>query len=250
MGVDMNPRRFYVPPGRIHGGVAELLPDQVHRVREVLRLKRDSQVEVFDGKGNAYLGRLEFTVHGSLVSDLERIADREQLPPRLVVAAAMIKPARFEWMLEKATELGTDEFIPLITRHSDVHLVRANLPSRLNRWQRIVQQACEQSGRTLIPAIQAPLKFPDLLAMDSLSGFTRLLLYESGGLPLSREKPPGPAVICIGPEGGWDPSEVDAALERGYRLVSLGRHILRAETSAVAAIALLRIANCGSGTDE
>ncbi len=246
----MSRRRLFVPPDQIHDGMAELPPDQTHRLREVLRLGKDREIEVFDGKGNAYLGRVDFAGHHPLVVDLKPIAGREFVPPRLVVAAAIVKPARFEWMLEKATELDADEFIPLITRYSDTRLAKANLHPRIERWRRIVRQACEQCRRAMVPEVRFPLTFLDLLAMENLSGFTKLLCYENGGVPLAKEKVTGPIVLCIGPEGGWDSREIDAALMAGYKLVSLGHNILRAETSVIAAVTLLRIAGCGSRTAE
>ena len=148
-------------------------------------------------------------------------------------------------MLEKATELGVNEFIPLITKHSDFHLTKSNLRTRLERWQRIVGQACEQCGRAVVPTIRAPISFADFIALEDFCRFTRLICYEKGGVPLSSGTPAGPIALCVGPEGGWDSGEVDAALQAGFKLVSLGRSTLRAETAALAAIALIRIADCG-----
>lgn len=240
----MSRRRFYVSPEHIHDGVAELLPDQAHRLRDVLRLRKDREVEVFDGKGTVFLGRVDFAGHHARVIELKPLAGSGPSPPLLALAPALIKPARFEWMLEKATELGVDEFMPLITNYSDFHLTKANLRTRLERWQCIVGQACEQCGRAVVPAVRTPMIFADFLALEDFRRFTRLLCYEKSGVPFSVGMPAGPIVLCVGPEGGWDSVEIDAALQAGFKLVGLGRSTLRAETAALAAVTLIRIADC------
>ena len=239
----MSRRRFYVPPEQIHDGVAELPPDQAHRLRHVLRLRKNHEVEVLDGRGAVYLGRVHAVGRQLCVVDLKQLTGPEPSTPALILAPSVIKPARFEWMLEKATELGVDEFMPLITKHSDFHISEENLRTRLERWRRIIRQACEQCGRAVVPAIRTPVLFPDFLKLDELSRFERLLCYEKGGTQLSRGAPAGPIALCIGPEGGWDSSEIEAALRADWKLVSLGRSTLRAETAALAAIALIRIAD-------
>jgi 16S rRNA (uracil1498-N3)-methyltransferase len=148
-------------------------------------------------------------------------------------------------MLEKATELGVDEFVPLITKYSDFHLTKANLQARLERWQRIVGRACEQCGRAVLPVVRTPMAFSDFLALEDFRRFTRLLCYEKGGIPLSCGAPAGPIALCVGPEGGWDSSEVEAAQRADWKLVSLGCSTLRAETAALAAVTIIRIADCG-----
>ena len=240
----MSRRRFHLPPECIHDAVAELPPDQCHYLRNVLRLGKGDEVEVFDGTGAAYAGRIEVAGRRVRVIELKPLAHGEPAPT-LLLAAAIIKPARFEWMLEKATELGVDEFLPLITKYSEFRTGNANLEARLGRWQRIVCQACQQCGRALVPAVRSPISFADFLALEDLRGFTRLLCYEKGGVPLRSLTPAGPIALCVGPEGGWDPGEVDAAQQAEFKPVSLGRSTLRAETAALAAITLIRIADCG-----
>jgi 16S rRNA (uracil1498-N3)-methyltransferase len=240
----MSRRRFHLPPECIHDGIAELPPDQAHHLRNVLRLRKDDEVEVFDGMGGTFLGRVDFAGHGVRVVELKPLAHPNPAPP-LLLAAAIIKPARFEWMLEKATELGVDEFIPLITKYSEFRITNANLEARLERWQRIVTEACRQCGRALVPNIRSPISFADFLALEHLCRFTPLLCCEGGGTPLRSVARAGAIALCVGPEGGWDSGEVDAAVQAGFKPVSLGRSTLRAETAAIAAIALITISDCG-----
>jgi 16S rRNA (uracil1498-N3)-methyltransferase len=159
----------------------------------------------------------------------------------LSLAAALIKPARFEWMLEKGTELGVAEFIPLETRFSDTCLNETNITARLERWRRIVRQACEQCGRAVVPTIRSPMPLSNWLTMQEFSHGTRLMCSEKGGtLWTDLDFPAGPFALCIGPEGGWDPVEIEHAQQAGCILLSFGNHILRAETAALAAVALIR----------
>lgn len=237
-------RRFHLPPENIHDGIAELPPDQAHHLRNVLRLERGDEVEVFDGVGGAYVGRVEYAGLRVRVIGLKPLPHAEPAPP-LLLGAAIIKPARFEWMLEKATELGVTEFVPLITKRSEFRTINANLEARLKRWRRIVAEASRQCGRTLVPGIRGPMSFTDFLALEDLRRFTLLFCYEKGGVPLRSAAPAGPIALCVGPEGGWDSTEVQAALQAGFKLVSLGQSTLRAETAALAAIALITIADFG-----
>ena len=113
------------------------------------------------------------------------------------------------------------------------------------RWLRIVRQACEQCGRSTVPAIRKPLAFRDFITLEEFSGFTRLLCCEKAGTARRMEVKAGPSVICIGPEGGWDQEEIETSIRAGYRPVSLGENILRVETAALAAVILVRSTDWG-----
>jgi 16S rRNA (uracil1498-N3)-methyltransferase len=234
--------RFYIPPPLIGDGSAELPAEQAHHVRNVSRLRRGAGVEIFDGLGNAWTGTLDITGHEVRVSGMEPLSPDEAVMPPLVLAAALFKAARFEWMLEKATELGVDEFVPLETRFSDARLSESSVERRVERWGRIVTQACEQCGRNRLPVIHRPVCFPDWLKRHEYFGYLRLICWERSERPsLPAKISPGPTVVCIGPEGGWDAGEIQAARDSGYLVVSLGPYTLRAETAALAAVTLIRI---------
>jgi len=159
----------------------------------------------------------------------------------LTLAAALIKSDRFEWILQKATELGVDEFLPLVTRFCKVRIPENRLEARMERWQRIVWEACKQSRRVDVPRIHKPLPFSDFLALGQSGNWTALMLYEKALNRLRIEAPSkGRIVLCIGPEGGWDQTEAEAAVRAGCRLFGLGARILRTETAALAAIAIVQ----------
>jgi len=236
----MTRRRFFIPPDRIRNGIAILTADQAHHLRSVLRLRAGDDVELFDGEGNAYSGKVERHESEVRVTALERIPLLERHGARLILAPALIRMERFEWLLEKGTELGVDRFLPLETRFSSVRIPPAGRQRRLERWQRIVREASKQCRRLSVPEVHAPLPVTDVLTCREYAACARFLL--NGRAPERLSAAAGTVLLCIGPEGGWHGSEVEAAEANGWRVVRLGPGVLRAETAGLAAVAILRFA--------
>jgi 16S rRNA (uracil1498-N3)-methyltransferase len=237
----MSRRRFHVPRDSIRDGVAVLPPSQAHHLRNVLRMGSGDIVEMFDGEGNGFIGTVEMRGTDVLIRDLKSIPFPE-LPVVLTLAAALVKPAKFEWMLQKTTELGIEEIIPLKTRFSEIQIPDSKIDSRLERWTRIVHEASKQCGRFAAPQVLRPIGFQELLGIEKLAGCTKFLFYEKAGVFWRPEQIPLSAriVLCIGPEGGWDRDEIEQAAKAGYQISSLGRLILRAETAAIAAVSIIQ----------
>jgi|WetSurMetagenome_2_1015567.scaffolds.fasta_scaffold111132_2 16S rRNA (uracil1498-N3)-methyltransferase len=236
----MTRRRFYVPRDLIRENSAILPSAQAHHLRDVLRIHPGDKVEIFDGAGSGYEGRVE--MHGSEVTvlGLTPIASID-FPFRLTLAAALIKPAKFEWILEKCTELGVDQIIPLKTRWSDVRIPEDKIESRMERWDRILTESSRQCKRFSAPHLERPLEFPSFLALEDFSACTKILFYEKALDPWRPAKMiTARTVVCIGPEGGWDAAEVEQAQEAGYQAYGLGPWILRAETAAIAAVSIIQ----------
>jgi 16S rRNA (uracil1498-N3)-methyltransferase len=234
-------RRFFIPRDQIRNGCAVLTPDQAHHLRAVLRLRAGDEVELFDGEGTGYAGAVELRGAEIRVVSLRKLEPAGRTGNPLTLGAALIKPDRFEWMLQKGTELGVDSFLPLQTRFSTVRIPPARWTARRERWERIVREACKQCRRAAIPKIQEPLPFLALLDSPQFSGYAKFLLHESTPERLGADLPAGaPVLLCVGPEGGWDPAETLAARRAGFRVVSMGNRILRAETAALAAVAIFQ----------
>ncbi len=231
-------RQFFIPRDSIREGTATLPPDQAHHLRNVLRLKAGELVELINGEGRRYVGEIE--LHGSAVRIRGVKSISSQPPPsRLILASALIKSTRFEWILQKATELGVEEIIPLNTHFSEIRIPDNRLGFRMERWKRIVREASKQCRRLTIPQVRNPLPYSDFIGSSDFSAFTRLFLYEkAAGLWQYEGSFSDRIILCIGPEGGWDSKEIEQAKEAGYQIFSLGPWILRAETAAVAAIAV------------
>jgi 16S rRNA (uracil1498-N3)-methyltransferase len=237
----MTRRRFFVPQDSIREGIAILPADQVHHLRHVLRIRHGEEVEIFDGKGNGYWGEVEFRGSGVGIGRLQSLPVRES-SLRLILAAALIKPAKFEWMLQKATELGVDDVVPLNTRLSDLQIPAAKIAQRLDRWDRIAKEASKQSRRFTAPSIHPPVQFSDFLAAEEYLACMRILFYEKSQELWQPNSviPANGIVLCIGPEGGWAESEIEQARDAGCKLFGLGPRILRAETAAIATLSIIQ----------
>jgi 16S rRNA (uracil1498-N3)-methyltransferase len=237
----MSRRRFYVPRDSIREGIAALPPGQAHHLLDVLRLGAGDVVEVFDGEGNGYVGEVELHDSGVFVCRLKSLPS-SSLTDRLILAAALIKSAKFEWMLQKTTELGVSEIVPLKTSLSDIQLSDSRITLRLERWDRILKEAAKQCGRFSAPRLHKPLGFSEFLDRKELSACARLLFDQKACDPWQPDKRlvSDKTVLCIGPEGGWETGEMEQAERAGYKAFNLGPWKLRAETAAVAAVAIIQ----------
>jgi 16S rRNA (uracil1498-N3)-methyltransferase len=237
--------RFFAPPEAISGDRVSLEGDLAHRLSRVLRLKAGALVVLLDGSGLEYETRLE-AVAPRVVTGV--VLGRRAGPPeprvRLVLCQSLVKGERFDWVLEKGTELGVSAFVPLLSRRIVVRPVPGR-SARPERWQRVVREAAEQCGRSVLPDVLPAQGLEEVL---SARADLRLLPWEGEeamGLAtaLRRARPDLEAVerptvaVLIGPEGGFAAEEVALAREAGARVVSLGRRILRSETAGIATAA-------------
>lgn len=216
---------------------AALLGARAEHLAVVLRVRAGQSFEIVTGE-KARLGRVTAVSPERVEFELG-----EDVPagavPRISLLMAIYKFDRMEWAIEKCTELGVARMIPVIARRTDPHLARAAV-ARVERWQRLVRQAAEQSRRVNPPTIDAPIKLKEILS--SFSG-TRIVLAETErGLQLKDalmlHPCDGGIALALGPEGGWTPEELLAFSEAGWTAASLGDTILRAETAAIAATAV------------
>jgi 16S rRNA (uracil1498-N3)-methyltransferase len=236
-------RRFFVPRAAISAGSATLPADQAHHLRHVLRIKTGQEVEIFDGEGAGYAGVVEVRGRKVKVVSLVRVSEAPASAGRsIVLGAALIKAERFDWLIQKATELGVENIVPLETRFTDIRIREDRIESRVERWNRIAREASRQCGRDSVPAVSATLRFPEFASCPDLEGYRRFLCWEkcadrwSQGLLGSAR-----VVLAVGPEGGWDHEEVETAGRAGFCAFSLGSRILRAETAALVAVTLFQL---------
>lgn len=231
-------RRFFVD--QAGNGRAALSGDDARHLRQVLRAEPGQRYEISDG-GRVYLAEIDDVARDRVTFRL--IEEIEAAPPplSLTLLLALIKFDRFEWALEKATELGVETIVPVRAARSDKGLERA-AEKRLERWRKIVREASEQARRARLPAVSAPAAFAEAIAAPGSHSY---LLDERRDAPpllraLPAEKKGTDAVtLLVGPEGGWTGEERARALAAGWTAVSLGPLVLRAETAAAAGLALL-----------
>ncbi|MBF0558700.1 MAG: 16S rRNA (uracil(1498)-N(3))-methyltransferase [Nitrospirae bacterium] len=212
-------------------------PEKSRYLLSVLRCKKDDAVTVIDGRGGAYEARIvsimKKDVYINITGDLVLNAEL-QVP--LVLCQGMLKGEKMDLVIQKATELGVAEIVPLVTERSIVKETR-----KMKRWHAIAEEAAEQCGRAVIPAIRDPESLDAILAGKKVNGF---FFRERGGIGLSEALGAVDRTqavhIFIGPEGGFADDEVRKAEDNGIAGTTLGKRILRSETAAIAATALVQ----------
>ena len=233
--------RFYFPHQlALHTSVE--LPAEVFRhAIQVLRLTVGEQLILFNGQGGEYQATLQSVGKRNASVSLDHFkAYDPEAPITITLVQAIIKPDKMDFALQKAVELGVSAIQPLITQRSVVRVGKEQADKKQQHWQGIVTAACEQSGRTRLPTVHAPLNLEDWLIAKG-SG-THLILVPGdypriNALPAQLEPP---LSLLIGPEGGFTEEEVQLCLQYGLQGISLGPRILRAETATLAALALLQ----------
>jgi 16S rRNA (uracil1498-N3)-methyltransferase len=225
-------RRFFVD--EIRGGMAELTGDDARHLTRVLRVEPGQRYEVSDGR-SAWLAEIAEAHGPRVVFRMIEPAQTAGLPVRIVLCAALIKFDRLEWMIEKVTELGVDSILPVETARSEKGLLAASA-KRADRWLRVAREAAEQSRRLRIPEILPAVRL-DVCLRES-KGYR---LEEDTAPPLLDllgQSPASEFRLLVGPEGGWTDAERASAARAGWLPASLGPRILRAETAAIAAVAV------------
>lgn len=221
---------FFVP--KIEHPVTELPEEEAHHGMRVLRLKNGQEVWVTDGKGKIFSGKFEpFSNRSARVLLNEQPVKVLERKVNITMAVAPLKSNdRFEWFLEKATELGATRIVPIISEHGE----RSKF--NMERWNRVMLAAIKQSLNPLMPELEAPIKFSDFLKNNQLASY--IAHCEEGEKPLLAKAIDSQKdiCICIGPEGDFSTTEIKQALEKGYQPVSLGELRLRTETAALTAL--------------
>jgi len=226
-------RRLLVPsltPGRV-----ELPPDQAHHARDVLRLGLGDDVELFTAAGATASGVISELNPSVVAVEVRNIVDARETFS-LTIASAIPKGARADWMIEKLSELGVARFVPLMTRRSVVHPEGKN---KIDRWQRLAAESAKQSRRTGVMRIEPLTPLAELLRQADQA--TAYLSTAPGAVPLSSilHPPSSHLTLLVGPEGGWGEDELAAFAERHLTPITLGGTILRVETAAIAAAAVV-----------
>ncbi len=242
--------RFFIAPEHVKEmGVYLTLPKELaHQVRDVLRLNLGEKLILLDNQGNEILSTVESSSRaGVIVQLLERHAGKESSAIRVVLCQGLMKSSRFEWVLEKGTELGVSSFMPVICHRSTAGLEDAG-STKMARWHRIIQEATEQCGRTTLPVL-LPIRSLEKALADIPEGAVAIMAWEEAEGKSLRDVLsnvrvrvagvviPQTILLFIGPEGGLEAEEVAQARKQSVQIVTLGPRILRAETAALASIA-------------
>lgn len=232
---------FYLPslaPSHIPG-IATLGEEESYHCSRVLRMKPGTVVHLTDGQGNLYEGSLLVADSNGCQVEIQSVQEYRNPSHSLHIAIAPTKNIdRFEWFLEKATEIGVQEITPLYCEHSE----RTTL--RTDRLQKILVSAMKQSMNLHLPVLHEPVSFRSFLAGENTAQKFIGYVEEKQEIHLSEcYKPGSDAIILIGPEGDFSKEEVRMALSSGYKAVSLGNSRLRTETAGVVACVMVEMMN-------
>jgi 16S rRNA (uracil1498-N3)-methyltransferase len=213
-------------------------------VTRVLRLRVGASLIVFDGGGGEYEASID-KAHGGTVTVAigEHHAIERESPLAVTLAQGVSRGERMDLVVQKATELGVTRLVPVLTERSVVRLTAQQSDRKVNHWRAITIAACEQCGRNRLPAVAPPVTLGAFLRdAPAAGGATRLLLSPEGSTTLRELTRPlsAPLTVLIGPEGGLTDEEEQAAAAAGFTAVRLGPRVLRTETAAIAALALLQ----------
>ena len=274
--------RVFLDEPAAAGAEAKLRPEDAHHLARVLRLSIGAPVSGFDGRGRVYEGILTTLGPRGGVLRVESVREEPPpAPPRIDLAVALVRLEAFEWLVQKAVELGCGRFQPLVADHCSRGQGLATARARLDRWRRIARESLKQCRRNFELELAEPISAREFLSRPAADGENRWLLHPDGAPlprllgeekgeasdrsespsstvapgesstregaasayshpPISIDCRPATVVAAVGPEGGWSEAEVRAADAAGFTRASLGDNILRTETAALAALALLQ----------
>lgn len=240
----MQRHRFYAKQAQISDTVVTLDGDEAHHLTRVLRLGPGARVFVFDGDGFEF--ECEVLAAGKREVELKKlfaVTDPVESSLELVLGQALVKGDKFDWIIQKTTELGVSRIVPLLTDHSEIRWSEEKAEQKLERWRRVSLEALKQSRRRHLVRIDPPMSLTEYRAEKGAG----LFFSERGGRTIDEMisvfktlglRPSGPLKLFIAPEGGWSDDEIKKTEGDGVFPVTLGSRILRTETAAITAVAL------------
>lgn len=228
----MRLHRFYIE--QIVGGQKEITltdSDLIHQLLNVFRLRSGDQVIVFDGSGFEYVTQTISISKKELVLEIILATNKPEQGRKVSLYLALIKKGNFELAVEKATELGVTEIHPIISERSEKKGIN------MERLQKIVKEASEQSGRTILPLIYPQLTLETVVSQQKTRNEVGVVFHTNSGPLSSVEERAGVRLgLFIGPEGGWTEKEIELFKQNNFEFRSLGQNILRAETAAIISV--------------
>ena len=237
---------FFAEPAQITEDMVCLTGSDVNHIRNVLRMDVGERLTVSDGQSSRlYSCRIMSVEKDQIWAAIESVSDAEvELPVRICLFQGLPKSDKMDWIVQKAVELGAYEIVPVVTKRTVVKLDAKKEKTRCARWNAISEGAAKQSGRMIVPQVKEPVSFAQALEYAGEMDL-KLIPYElAGGMDKTRAlfaglQPGQSAAVFIGPEGGFEETEVLQAEQAGFARVTLGKRILRTETTGLAALAML-----------
>ncbi len=213
------------------------LPEaQAHYIGRVLRMAAGDAVQLFDGSGQEFRGRLLEVGKKSVRVDLDQaLPGQPESPLHVHLGQGLSRGERMDWAIQKATELGVNEITPIISERCEVRLKDERADKRMAHWRQVAISACEQCGRSVLPVIHPPLALGDWIKASEAD---LKLVLPPVAAPLTSHAKPARLAFLIGPEGGLGDAEVEQARHAGFHAARLGPRVLRTETAPVVGLAV------------
>lgn len=235
--------RFHCPFPLAPGAQVELPEQAAHHALKVLRMKAGDCVILFDGRGGEWLAEI-VGAGGTARAALREFSERDcESPLQVTLAQALPASDKMDWVVEKCVELGVAAIQPVAAKRSVIRLSAERMARRVAHWNAIASSACEQCGRNRVPIVAPVLDLPQYLAGAMAQNARRLMLAPGGAVSLhALDKPAEPVIVMVGPEGGWEEGEMQAAQAAGFQFLQLGPRVLRTETAGLAVLAAMQSA--------
>lgn len=239
-------QHFYVEPEAVNGDFVLITGSDVNHIKNVLRMKPGEELVICDGESHEYLCSVDdFTAEGVSCKILERRDAALELPLKVVLYQGLPKKDKMELIIQKAVELGASEIVPVVTKRTIVKLEDPKKEEKkTERWQAIAEAAAKQCGRGIIPKVKSPVTYKQAL-LEAKALDVRLIPYElAEGMDAARNEIAGlkdkkSVGVFIGPEGGFERSEIEDAVTAGVTPITLGKRILRTETAAICVLSVI-----------
>jgi 16S rRNA (uracil1498-N3)-methyltransferase len=243
--------RIFLPIIDTTNNQISITGEKARYLTSVLRCRKGDDLVVFSGGVDCFRTTiLEIGRQEVIVEVTESFLCNPESPIRIILAQALLKGEKMDLVVQKTTELGVAEILPVVTSRSQLRETR-----KLGRWRKIAEEASRQSGRNVIPVVHEPVQFVSIFSHRASLFKAGLIFYEENGMKLSKAADvlkqtsnaavapftKGGLLVVIGPEGGFTGDEIALAREKGLLIVSLGQRILRAETAAISAITSVQL---------
>ncbi len=242
----MSKIRIYIEPESVKDSIEVRDKDTVHKIKDVLRLKSNDSVYVFDGEGREYIYKIHKIDKSKVVLEKERQERQEPaVSKRVVLGFPVLREEKIDFILQKATELGVTGFLPFVSSRS--LRIKPSVP-KIKRWRKIIIEAVRQSGRLWIPEIGNILEFGKVIRQEFPIKLAASIDGDNPREVLSKNT--GDILVIAGPEGDFSPLEYRELEMSGFKLIKLSLYILRTETAAIFAVGLITQMITEKDTDD
>ncbi len=231
--------RIYTPQELSSNCKIELEEEASRHLLKVLRMDVGRPLTLFNGDGYQYHGSISGTNKKTAVVTIQKQEHRPNISPiEIELAIGLSKGDRFDWVLQKATELGVSKITPLFTSRSEVKLSGERLEKKMHSWRNIIIGACEQCQRNVLPTLSDAQKLPDYI--ENTSASLKFVLHHRSEKGLAESTPDKTISLLVGPEGGLNEEEINTAESCGFQALKLGERVLRTETAPLAALSIMQ----------